>query len=284
MSKPANILLVSEGPDRLGQWVRALSGPEMCLWQGTTALPPEPAVDVIVTDRDITCDLLPDNRSCSQLACGEIGIIRIGEESPADVCLAADHTGGELRLACLLLAQVVRLRRRCHRQERDQRVLRQLAMSDPLTGLPNRRAWEDRLAALAKYDGDSAGSGTGGICVAVLDLDHFKSINECAGHAGGDQVLRQVGQRLASPAGGVFAARLGGDEFGLLFGASDRRAATEAVERLRVDGCAETAPPVTASAGLAFGDLLTAPQALFQAADQALRRAKSEGRNRTVPP
>jgi diguanylate cyclase (GGDEF)-like protein len=281
MAKPPEILLLSDASAQINSWTRMLTGTTMRLWQGVAAISSDTALDVIVTDRNVSCDMLPDSRSCSRLACGEIGMIRIGEDGTADVRLPPNVTPRELQLACLLLSEVVRLRRQCNRERRIQRTLSELVMRDPLTGLPNRRAWQDRLAGWASVlDADLPGR-----CVAVLDLDHFKSVNERFGHLTGDRVLRQVAERLAeSLAEGIFAARLGGDEFGLLFTGSNPSMVANRMERLRVGCCADIDPSISASVGLAFGEpgeFLNADE-LFEAADEALRQAKSAGRDRTV--
>jgi diguanylate cyclase len=268
-----------------------LTSADIRLWQGSDGLDPNTAVDVIVTDGIVTGNMLPDPRSYSRLTCGEIGVIRVDEEGTADVRLPVNVTPRELQLACMLLTEVVRLRRQCHRDRQMQRVLRELAMRDPLTGLPNRRAWDDRLVGWKSQIDDQSAGMPGGtnvaefLCLAVLDLDHFKSINERFGHLTGDQVLQQVSQRLVeNTSDGIFSARLGGDEFGLLFTISDPSIAEERVEQLRVGCCARITPAITASSGVAFAeigrDLKTSE--VFRSADQALRQAKSDGRNRSV--
>ena len=281
MSRPAGILLISDHRRQLHRWARALDGPETQLWSADATLPAADAVDVIVTDRAITAEWLPDCRYDAPLARGEIGLVRLGEKGPADVALSAQPTASELRLACRLLAQVARLRQRCARQQDLLARLRQMAMSDPLTQLPNRRAWQERLAATTP-GGQPLPQPKLGNCVALLDLDHFKRINEHAGHIGGDRILRQVGGRLAAGRQtGIFAARLGGDEFGLILHAPHADAALQSVENLRVAVCRHVVPYVTASAGLAFAAQYTPLNDLFFIADQELRKAKSAGRNRT---
>jgi diguanylate cyclase (GGDEF)-like protein len=85
---------------------------------------------------------------------------------------------------------------------------RKLALHDPLTQLPNRRMFEDRIAELRKAGSQSS------VALVYLDLDNFKAINDMFGHSGGDEVLCVIGQRLISEfAGAGFPARLGGDEF-----------------------------------------------------------------------
>lgn len=94
--------------------------------------------------------------------------------------------------------------------ERSRRELADALVHDHLTGLFNRRGFEDRMARLAER---AAHSGAG-VAVFHLDLDRFKQINDTFGHAAGDQVLEQVTQRLRARLGaGSFAARIGGDEF-----------------------------------------------------------------------
>jgi diguanylate cyclase (GGDEF)-like protein len=215
----------------------------------------------------------------------------VGDEGTADVRLPLNVTPRELQLACMLLTEVVRLRRQCHRDRQMQRVLRELAMRDPLTGLPNRRAWDDRLVGWeSQIDDRSAAThgstnAVGVLCLAVIDLDHFKSINERFGHLTGDHVLEQVSQQLAeNTSDGTFAARLGGDEFGLLFTASDPSLAEDRVEQLRVGCCTQVTPAITASSGVAFAEIgrNLKTSVVFRAADQALRQAKSDGRNRSI--
>src|SRR4029450_10462491 len=103
-----------------------------------------------------------------------------GAGLPADVSLPSDHSARELRLACLLLAEVVRLRRQREASRRQERVLTHLALSDPLTGLPNRRAWEQQLADRL------AASTAKSWCIALLDVDHFHEVNDQLGHLEGD--------------------------------------------------------------------------------------------------
>jgi len=154
-----------------------------------------------------------------------------------------------------------------------------LALTDSLTGLPNRRKAERWLAELT----DQA------VSLAIIDLDHFKRINDNYSHDSGDEVLRRVGQVLTESAVGpdVLLARLGGEEFVQLCRGVSRQEAIERAEqlmgslrRLQLD---EIAPDlrVTASIGVAFGDPLDAPS-LLRAADQCLYAAKRAGRDQIV--
>jgi diguanylate cyclase (GGDEF)-like protein len=171
----------------------------------------------------------------------------------------------------------------------------QLAFRDPLTGLPGRRALEERLRALG-----------GHYAIAMVDVDHFKKFNDTHGHDIGDQVLRLVGGRLSQAAKGGVAYRYGGEEFSVLFpGASVDDAAKEledirnAIESYRMavrssdrpkksdegakrrgEGAPEKMLSVTVSIGVAGPKNGATPQHVIKAADEALYRAKQAGRNR----
>ncbi len=277
MKQPAGILILSDHPSRVQLWTRWLTGCRTRIWQGTAALPEGESLELVLTDRDLAPDDLAAARHALHLARGEIGIVRVGEGGQADVRLPADVTARELQLACALLHEIVQLRRQQHRQRRLCGVLQQLAMSDPLTSLPNRRAWDERL-----QESQRATPPPQTVCLAILDLDQFKAVNERCGHLAGDEALRSVGKRLAELAGDrAFVARLGGDEFGVLLSQPACAEAIAAVESLRQGACQGASPPVTASAGVALaGEGLNRPlTALFTAADEALRRAKADGRD-----
>lgn len=156
------------------------------------------------------------------------------------------------------------------------------ADTDALTGLPNRRALLRNLEHALDHAHQRP------FALAILDLDHFKAINDTHGHPVGDMVLREVAgamRRLAGP--GRLFARLGGEEFALL--AADGPSAVMLCEQLR-RAVAELTPrgvagkrlAITASVGLIHIDQpVTTAQAL-ESADRALYRAKHEGRNRVV--
>ncbi|MCP2014276.1 diguanylate cyclase [Deinococcus sp. HSC-46F16] len=153
-------------------------------------------------------------------------------------------------------------------------TLRTQAHTDPLTGLPNRRQFDRDLAAL----------GTGGH-LALLDLDHFKAVNDRYGHSGGDRALRQVAGLLREfEVDGVRAYRVGGEEFALLAGAPDRGYLTARVEDLRAHLGQGEAPwgVLTLSAGLATRLLAEPEGTLLRRADEALYLAKTNGRNQLV--
>ena len=171
----------------------------------------------------------------------------------------------------------------------------QLAFRDQLTGLPGRRALDERLR--------SVGSS---YAIGMVDVDHFKQFNDTHGHDVGDQVLRLVGGRLAEVEGGV-AYRYGGEEFCVLFPDNDTAAAERALEAIRASiesyrmavraadrpkqaeegakrrggASPEKMLSVTVSIGVATPTAAHgAPREVVMAADEALYRAKKGGRNR----
>jgi two-component system cell cycle response regulator len=163
-------------------------------------------------------------------------------------------------------------------------ALRLLATHDELTGLLNRREF-DRLLA---QETERALRFSQPLALVMADLDHFKSINDEHGHQAGDDVLREVAQRLKSQVRSVdWAARLGGEEFGFLLVQADAASAYAAAERLREAVAAAPALAqgkhlkVTVSLGVAvLPEQGRTGAEIVQAADQALYAAKRAGRNR----
>jgi diguanylate cyclase (GGDEF)-like protein len=149
-----------------------------------------------------------------------------------------------------------------------------LARTDPLTGVPNRRVWEEELPRELER---ARRMGTG-VCVAMIDLDNFKSYNDSFGHQAGDLVLKEAASAWRAEVRSTdLLARYGGEEFVLLLPACALEDAIRIVERLRV-----VTPLVTCSVGLACWDFQEAGDRLVERADQALYAAKAEGRNRHV--
>jgi diguanylate cyclase (GGDEF)-like protein len=158
------------------------------------------------------------------------------------------------------------------------------ANSDALTGLPNKRATDDTLKRMVAYASRSLSP----LSAIMLDLDHFKQINDRYGHGRGDEVLAAVGLAITeSLRGSDFAGRFGGEEFLILLPDTTAPAALAVGERIRA-AIATIALPgldrdITASLGIA--DLLEhagTVEGLIREADRALYTAKAEGRNRTV--
>jgi diguanylate cyclase (GGDEF)-like protein len=166
------------------------------------------------------------------------------------------------------------LRRRVHELE-------QLARTDALTGLYNRRHMEEELTALssaARRQGTPLG-------MLLVDVDHFKRINDRLSYQAGDKALQSVADRIRSLVRAEdVVGRWGGDEFVVLLPSSDLDAALVLGRRLRVEAAGSVngdgpALPVTVSIGCAATYQPEGP-ALIAAADAALHRAKGRGRNR----
>jgi len=183
-------------------------------------------------------------------------------------------------------APALALRRRPDNPDRDAGRIRREWLHDPLTGLPNRVLFMERLAqAIARNRREAAP-----FAVILLDLDHFRTINESLGHAAGDTLLVSVGQRLVDCSrAGDTVARLGADEFALLIHRVTHAAdAARLAERIQ----AALASPIDVQGyevftSASFGIALEAgsaaePEHLLRSADLALGSAKRAGRSRFV--
>lgn len=180
------------------------------------------------------------------------------------------------------LADIQReLARRNRELKRTQAELEKLSRTDSMTGLPNRRHLDERLTEeiyrLRRY-GSS-------LCVSLVDVDHFKAINDHFGHRTGDAVLRTVARLLAqSVRRSDFVARWGGEEFALLLPETRLAGACTMLERLRQALSDHVVPPLTAPLTASFGvsevQAEEDGQSALCRADRALYRAKREGRNR----
>jgi diguanylate cyclase (GGDEF)-like protein len=166
-------------------------------------------------------------------------------------------------------------------------TLRNQSIRDPVTGLFNRRYMEETL----ERDIERVGRRQTSLGVVMLDLDHFKHFNDTYGHAAGDLLLREVGALLnAQIRGADIACRYGGEEFILILPEMPLDIVRQRVEALRlgikqldVQHRGQPLGAVTVSAGIAmFPEHGTAGENLLRAADQALYRAKAEGRDRVV--
>lgn len=196
---------------------------------------------------------------------------------PLDVAIAM--TAAEAVLALAILQDTYRM-----------------AFRDELTGLPGRRALNEALQAVGRR-----------YAIAMVDVDHFKKLNDTHGHDVGDQALRMVATRLARVGGGGRAFRYGGEEFGVLFpgkgiadAAPHMEALRAAIENYQMAIRSATRPKrsragkrrrgatttgrtlaVTVSVGIAARSGLTeSPETVLREADRALYRAKRDGRNR----
>ena len=162
-------------------------------------------------------------------------------------------------------------------RESEDRIwrLERLASTDDLTGLPNRRQWEEQLprelGRSLRYSEP--------VCIAMLDLDHFKDYSDTHGHPAGDRLLKEVAsvwRALIRPYDLV--ARYGGEEFSLILVGCELEEAERIIERLR------TATPsgVSCSVGMAWWDGEESPAGLVRRADEALYEAKHCGRDQTT--
>jgi diguanylate cyclase len=179
-------------------------------------------------------------------------------------------------------------RKRLDSLERD--LARQMAEAntDHLTRLPNRRAIDGRLARVFARAHDAGAPG----CLIMIDIDHFKAINDTHGHDIGDSVIRMIAEVLRRSIGvDAVAARWGGEEFAVLFELSDRRSAMRQAETVRraLEAARWTRKrdgvplgEITASFGVAERSAADTIASLTRRADAALYRAKGEGRNRCV--
>jgi diguanylate cyclase (GGDEF)-like protein len=171
------------------------------------------------------------------------------------------------------------------RLQAQARELRRYVLADPLTGLGNRRQVERELPRLLQH---SARTGEP-IAAAMLDLDHFKQVNDKHGHAIGDAVLTATADLFrARVRGGDLIARMGGEEFLIVLPHASPERAREACERLRVAvqdhdwGQISPGLSVTVSIGLCVSSARVEAALLVEQADTALYQAKKEGRNRVV--
>jgi diguanylate cyclase (GGDEF)-like protein len=175
-----------------------------------------------------------------------------------------------------------RLERRVRRQTRElrriNRELEALSVRDGLTGLYNRRVLGEMLELVVRRQTDRQRQTS----VIMLDVDHFKRLNDAHGHPAGDRVLVEVSRLLRTLARpGQVVARYGGEEFVIVSPGGPRRAAAHA-ETVRA-AIAQHVAPVTVSLGVASHPRdASTPSELIARADAALYRAKAEGRNRVV--
>ena len=168
------------------------------------------------------------------------------------------------------------------------RQFEQAALSDPLTGFRNRRWFDQTLPRIVQRHLRASEP----LSIAMMDIDHFKRVNDSFGHAAGDAVLLQVGRLVrGSLRPSDFAARIGGEEFALILPQTSLPGAISAIERLREAIAAKAfehdgrrLPQVTVSLGLVALEQGTTPEQLLARADVALYAAKQGGRNRTEWP
>jgi diguanylate cyclase (GGDEF)-like protein len=173
-------------------------------------------------------------------------------------------------------------------QRRHAAELRAQALRDPLTGIDNRRAFQQRAMALIATNHDSQQPPH---VLMLIDFDHFKHINDSVGHPQGDRVLAVVSKYLQGAVDGAgHIARIGGEEFAVLCPRFGAEAGMRLAETLRAGVAAMALPPdvqverITVSIGVALFDGMRCHDlsSWMRAADAALYSAKSFGRDRVV--
>ncbi len=190
-----------------------------------------------------------------------------------------------------MLARVrtqIRKKRYTERLRDNVQLSIEMAITDALTGLYNRRYMETHVGTLV----DQAVARGKPLSVLILDIDYFKSINDTHGHDAGDDVLQDFAIRIRKSIRGIdLACRYGGEEFVVVMPETDMAVATMVAERLRRRIASEPFPiqkgarmiEVTISIGIAALGPADNAAAVIKRADQALYRAKRDGRNRVVP-
>ena len=191
---------------------------------------------------------------------------------------------GEL-LACV--ASRLRRKRFSDHLRNSLRTSLERLVKDPLTGMHNRRYLEQHLGPLVVQNGERGRP----VSLLILDVDHFKAVNDTYGHDVGDEVLRELAHRISSSLRGIdLACRFGGEEFVAAFSGADAEVALQISDRLRRKIAdqpfavrTDKGPlTVTISIGVTTSVAGDTAQTLLKRADLALYRAKKEGRNRVV--
>lgn len=253
--------------------------------------------DVVVSSLDLNTEdgLLICPRLRSNPATRHIPILLLGQgEDMPRVARGLDLGANDYLLRPLDTQELYARLRTQLRHKRNYDRLRQgfeqnikMALVDPLTGAFNRRYLDGHFPQFAQQ----AAAKQKSLSVQMLDIDHFKQVNDRYGHAAGDAVLQEVARRLS---GGIrpsdFFVRMGGEEFAIIMPETQLPSALKIADRLRQ--CIADTPialpgghqslPVTLSIGLAdtFPHLETDPKKVFERADAALYHAKQKGRNR----
>lgn len=217
-------------------------------------------------------------RSATVRTIGDVGVLKLDKADFRQLIVARPQVG-------LLLLEALSVRIRTA----DEQIsgLSDQAVRDPLTGLLNRRAFNERI----QEEADRTRRYGEAFSLILIDLDHFKSINDALGHDIGDQVLGWIGRLLTEHTRAADSPfRIGGEEFAIICPATKPEVAHAVAQRL-VTLVGEAKPAtkrevtLTMSASYASApDHTESPEVLYSLADQGLLRAKREGRNRVVPP
>jgi diguanylate cyclase (GGDEF)-like protein len=239
------------------------------------------------TATSVPCEHLPHpvpaGSLCVPLAAqGELlGVLYLGRQAAGE---GAASMAGERRQLAQTVAEQLGL---AIGNLKLREMLRNQSIRDPLTGLYNRRYMEETLERELRR----AERGQRPLCVAMLDLDHFKEFNDTFGHEAGDVLLSELGRLLrATIRSGDVACRYGGEEFVLIMPELPAEIAEQrfddirqAVKRMYITYRGQSVPAVTVSAGIAtFPEHGAAADELVRVADAALYRAKAGGRDRLM--
>jgi two-component system chemotaxis response regulator CheY len=274
-------LLLSAAVERLGHQCTVAEDGDAA-WQAYEQVAPDvvitdwamPGMDgAVLTGRIRTWPTVPYTYVLVLTGAADEATARGIMEAGADDVVPKPLDPADLERKLIAAGRVTALHRRLHADARH----------DPLTGIGNRlRLAEDLAALCARVERYGHA-----YCVALFDIDHFKAYNDGNGHLDGDEVLRQVAHTLRDGArGGDAVYRYGGEEFVVLLPEQTTERAILAAERLRATVEALSLPHprggfVTVSAGVSgLDEVGCSPEALFEAADQALYAAKDAGRNR----
>ncbi|WP_152047902.1 PleD family two-component system response regulator [Aureimonas psammosilenae] len=291
------VIVVDDSADGGARVARLLASEHEC-----SALPDAPSVtDAAAADLIVIALSSPRHdplRLCSQLRSNEqtrqVPILLIGEASDESRIAKALELGANDYLLKPIDRNelLARARTQIKRRRFDEGLRRslqttiELATSDALTGLQNRRFLDAHLPVAI----DRARSESRPLSLLIADIDHFKRINDTHGHDAGDAVLREFAKRVrADLRASDLACRMGGEEFVMVMPDTEAADAARIAERLRETICEEgfaigaTRIRVTVSIGLAIFDAASDnPQTLLKRADRALYAAKQDGRNRVV--
>jgi diguanylate cyclase (GGDEF)-like protein len=235
------------------------------------------------------CEMQIDHRSVSRMHCTvwcEQGQFHVRDLGSTNKTLVNEHAVDKSELKDgdnIVIGEIVlKFLRRESLEDRYHQAMVEMATVDTLTQLPNRRVWREGLERIVVQ----AQSGTP-LCLAFIDLDHFKRINDELGHLAGDEVLKAVAAVIRnSLLSGFAAGRLGGEEFAVILPVPLRHAADyaellrRAVEALRVELPGGPRAITTSVGVVQWQPGMQTTADFMRAADAELFRAKAEGRNR----
>lgn len=286
-SQPPKVLILAREVQSAHAWAEHLAATSATVWFSAADLPLLSEVEVVLSDMpadEAIAASTPQGQRLAELRSrGRLAVVGIGGAVGADLPLAAGWTPGELRLACQLAGEIVRLRIARDQISQSHQHATQLAETDALTGVANRRAWDRSLESLSR--GESAPRTPRWL--AIVDLDRFKEMNDRLGYAAGDRLLHAAAQALAEQLRREdLIARIGGDEFGVMLSGINEHQARAVFERLRAAVPRQTAGDseerITASIGFSGGKSRVSPTELLAAAEGSLRIAKREGGDRII--